>query len=475
MLADRFARAVRAETFDGGPMPAAGVRGSLSGSLTLGPQGLDLVPTRGESVWATFRTIYLTNPWAWACVNLIAGTIARMPLEVYGVDPESGDPELQRPDWPVTPGRMTGGQALAQRLNHPLGGISRQALVRRTIIDRLVLGNGLWEIVENPRAGLPLGVQSIPWRAVRDVIEGEDGLPVFYKVAADLSRRGINGTRTRNISAGDVVHFGRGADPELPVGVSPLASCRNTIRLHDAVMRSLVGWFTNSMRPSAHISVEKLTRDKAREIREMIVEAYASPENAGKVLVTSGKWESAQGPLSEQQVVELLHESREELVAAYKIPPPVAGILDKAIKSNVVELRSQYIRDTVGDHTDDMEGDIQAQLLPAAPSWESLDVCFNMEAQLRPDLEALAIALEQLGDTLSVDDRREILGRKPFRTTWSKVPWSKPGAMPLDKAYTAPAPGAGSVDALALEAERKARRDEQRLAAHEDEPEEEVA
>jgi len=433
---------LKAENYDGGPMPSAGVTGSLSGSINaLGPGGVNLVPSKGESIWASFRLIYLTNPWVFASVNLIASSIARMPIDVFGTDPATGDPVLQRDDWPITPGRLTGGQYLDKLFDQPAGGISRQALIRRTIVDRLVLGNGLWEIL--PGNGLPSGLKSVPWRGVRDVIEGDDGLPLFYKVATDLSTRRIGSSQTRNVASMDVVHFGRGADPDLPVGVSPLAACRNTIRLHDAVVRSLIAWFTNSMKPSAHISVDKLTREKAREIREMIVEAYASPENAGKVLVTSGSWEKTQDGPSNSQVMELLQASRDEVSAAYGVPQLVLGLLtgSRSAGSATTTIRSQYIRDTVGTWTADVEGDVEAQLLPAAPSWSSLQVKFNMSEQLRPDLESLSTALDSLGDAMSPDDKRGYLGLTPYREPWSEVPYTKPGSVPLDHAADAAAGG----------------------------------
>jgi HK97 family phage portal protein len=391
-----------------------------------------------------------------ASVNLIASSIARMPIEVYDTDPETGDPVLQRADWPITPGRLNGGQKLDQLFNRPAGGISRPAMTRRTLIDRLVLGNAMWEIL--PGSGLPSGLQSIPWRGVRDIIEGDDGLPLVYRVASDLSSRGISASKARNLAPIDVVHFGRGADPELPVGVSPLASCRNTLRLHDAVVRSLIAWFANSMKPSAHISVDKLTREKAREIREMIVDAYASPENAGKVLVTSGKWEAAQETPSNSQIVELLQASRDEISAAYGVPQLVLGLLtgSRSAGSATTTIRSQYIRDTVGTWTADMEGDIAAQLLTATPSWNTLRVKCDMAEQLRPDLVELATALDQIGDALSPDDKRAYLGKRPFREDWSTVPWSKPGSMPLDRA----ADVQGGATAVATPTRRKNSPDE---------------
>jgi HK97 family phage portal protein len=246
-------------------------------------------------------------------------------------------------------------------------------------------------------------------------------------------------SQTRNLAPTDVVHFGRGADPDLPVGVSPLAACRNTIRLHDAIFRSLIGWFTNSMKPAGHITVDKLTREKAREIREMIVEAYASPENAGKVLVTSGNWESTQDGPKDSNIADLLQKSQDEISAAFGVPQLVLGLLtgSRSAGSATTTIRSQYIRDTVGTWTGDFEGDITAQLLPVAPSWQQLQVRFDMSEQLRPDLEALAPALDALDNALSPDDKRSYLGLTPYRKPWSQTPYSKPGSAPLDQAASA--------------------------------------
>ncbi|HVS85650.1 MAG TPA: phage portal protein [Gaiellaceae bacterium] len=465
MIAERFARGIGAASWDGGPLPSPGVPGSLSGTpSTLGPQGLDLVPSRGEAVWATFRLIYLTNPWVHACVNAIATTIARMPICVLDIDPTNGDRVEVRYDWPITPGRLTGPQTLARQLDRPANGISRHARTRATMIDRLVLGNALWEMVGD--GGMPGDLRRIPWRAVRNVPQGEDALALFYEVDRDLSLLGLGSPSTRKIAPIDVVHFGRGTDSELPVGVSPLASCRNTLRLHDAVMRSLIGWFTNSMKPSGHISVDKLTREKAKEIREMVLAAYASPENAGKVLVTSGTWNSTQGAPENSEVVQLLAESRDEVCAAYGVSTLVLGLLtgSRSAGNATTTIRNQYIRDTVGSWGSDFEGDIEAQLLPAVPSWSNLKVRCDMSAQLRPDLEAFGPVIKELVDTASVDDRREMLGLKPFREAWSRVPWSQPGAMPLDVAYTQPAaPARAGAEAT----DRAAEEDLRRLAADE--------
>lgn len=458
MIAQAFRRALRADSdmFDAGPLPSAGMASWLSGGPSMGISSFPLVASRGDPIWTTFRNVYLTNPWVFAAVSIIANSVARAPLGVFAKN-DDGDPERVFYDWPVTPGRPTGAQVLDGLLRFPAGGISRQAMVRATLVDRLVQGNGLWEIL--PGSPTPSGLQRIRWRALRNVVEGTDGLPLIYEIADTQSSQAWTG-RTRKLSPIDVVHFGRGSDPDLPVAISPLASCRDTLRLHNAINRSLVAHFQNGMRLSGQIKVEKLTREKAREIREMVVEAYASPENAGKLLVTDGDWQPTSQPLNSSEIVELMESSRVEVAAAYQIPPPVIGILDKAIKANVYELRSQHLRDTVGMWASDFAGDLEAQLLPAAGSWRGLDIRPDMFAQLLPDLEALAISLNDLESTLTVDDRRRYLGEKPLRIKGvTDVPWSKPGAAPMTDEPNQNPPAAAQPSSRDLRRRRNGTRD----------------
>jgi hypothetical protein len=124
--------------------------------------------------------------------------------------------------------------------------------------------------------------------------------------------------------------------------------------------------------------------------------------------------------------------SREEVAAAYTIPPPVLGILDRAIKSNVETLRSQYIRDSLGPLATDIAEDIDAQLTFQTPGWAPLCVRFMFEEQLQPDPEGLALVVQREGPFLTVDEIRSKLGRQPLKIKGvTDVPWATPGSNPM--------------------------------------------
>jgi HK97 family phage portal protein len=407
--------------------PSPGYNGTLSGGLQRG--SIPFVGSLGLSRDATYRGVYLSNPWVWGAVNMISRGLGRLPLHVYELD-ERGRKRRIRGDLPSTPGRPTGGQSLDRLLSTPTQGMSRNAMFKSTARDWLIHGNALWEIVSTP-GNLPNGLRRHPWASVVRVKTGRDGSVSYYEVN---ERDELSGER-RKLAFQDVIHFGYGSD-DGAVAVSPLEACRYTLALHDALIRHLIAYFQNAMRPSGHLSVEKLTREQSQQLREMITELYTSPENAGKVLVTSGKWESMADTPDNAQLVELVKLSREEIAAAYAVPPPVLGILDQAIKSNVKELREQYGRDSVGPWASDFEQELQAQLLaPRTGSWSSLFVEFQLAEILRPDLEARAMVYQRLAPFFTIDEVRGFENMAPLDLAGaSDQPWVPSGAMPLTTA-----------------------------------------
>lgn len=405
------------------PKVGSGSSGS-SQWVTLG--SIPMVGSRGVARTATYRQIYLTNPWVYAAVNKLARDIARLPLHVFELS-EDGRRRRVRGDVPTTPGRPLAGESLDRLLRKPEN-YSRFAHWFGTGVDRLVYGNALWELERDAGGGPPVSVRRERWRNVRWVDEASDGTPRFYEIGKSY-RYGKN----RRLAPDEVIHFGRGTDPEGPVGLSPIEACRHTVALHEAVVRHLVAFFANSARPSGHFKVEnRLTPTKAAEIRQMITDAYSSPENAGKVLVSSASWEGMGENPDHSKVVELIQLSREEVATVYGVPPPVLGILDRAIKSNVKELREQYVREGVGPWATEFEEELMAQLLGLAPGWRYLFVEFLLAEQLRPDLEARSQVYERLKHMESIDEQREFENLPALDLPGvSDVPWVDSGALPI--------------------------------------------
>lgn len=414
----------------GDPQPGPGVRSGLSYSPGTATGRIRLVGSKGQAREATYQQVYLTNPFVWAATNYIARGIGRLPLHLYELD-AAADKRRIRADLPGTRG---GAVQLDQILNNPQGRISRAAFWGGTVRQRLILGNALWEIRRDRGAGMPTGLERIPWQQVTHVEEDAYGNALWYEVRTAGDRVGA---RVRQLAPSDVVHFGLGTEADQACGVSLLESCHATLALHDALLRHLLAYFENSARVSGHLHVERATKDRVKEIRELMTALYASPENAGQILVSSGKWEPMGDSPASSQIAELLTQSRIEIASAFQVPPPVLGLLEHAIRANVKEMREQFGRETIGPWATEIEDELEAQLI--APLFPSVFCELQLAEQLRPDLEARALVYQRLMWVMSIDEIRALENMPPLKIAGvTDVPWVASGAMPVTTASEGP-------------------------------------
>jgi len=400
------------------------------GSLGIGE--VRLIGSLGDPIQtATYEAIYRSNPWLWAAVNVKARTIGRLPLHVFELD-ESSDRRRVRSD---TPGTTSSKPArdLDELLRKPDPRFSRQALIRSTARSRLVHGNSLWEKIR--AGGRVVECRRVPWRSASPI--WADPL-TCQTVAGWKISEGYGNTRT--LSVDEVVHFGAGDDLDSPIATSPIASLRSTVALYEVMVRHLAKFFANHARPSAHVKVPSgLKQEQIDLIRSEILKLYQGASNAGQVVLTSGEWTPITASHEHTQILELIKLSREEVLAALGVPPPLAGVLDRAILNNVKELRSFYLRDSVGPDVDDFEGEIQSQLIDPEPRWQYLFAEFQLAEQLRPDPQAESEILDKRLRWASIDENRKIQNLPPFGIEGvTDVPLIRAGERPI----TQPDPGA---------------------------------
>lgn len=348
-----------------------------------------------EARYATYVRLYRENPWVNAAVTALSRGLATKPLKTYRLQE---DAQRQRVRWDIPKtGPDSAGVQLDRLLNAPTNGIGPQRRMRRTVTDFKIFGNALW-VKTRDANGAIADLEYVPWRRVR-VHRGES--------VEVLAFEWVGAKGSRMFSPDDVVHFSAGDDPDSPIGISPMEALKHTLALHEALQRHLVSFFENQARPSANIKLQPGTKPENIElIRNQIRELYTSPDNAGKVIVTTGDFQAMTASPDQSAIIELAKLSREEISAVFRIPGPVLGSLEHAIKSNVRELREQYIRDVVGADAPAFEDEFHAQLIYPNPAWRRFFVEFDLDSALRPDLEARAAAYSLLGSTYTTNERR---------------------------------------------------------------------
>jgi HK97 family phage portal protein len=402
------------------PAPGPGVAAGLSygGGTRLG--NIWMVPALGKQRSATYLNIYRANPFVFAAANYVARGIGRLPIHTYQLD-SNADKQRIRSDIPSA-GRTSAAQQLDRIMTHPVYP-SKEAAYGRMMRERMIFGYAVWEVLSD--GSMPYGLKPIPATSISHIEPDGDGGVAWYEIRKERGKRVVLGP--------NAIHFGLGHDLDDDFGVSILESCHHTLALHEAVMRHLLAYLGNSARPSGMFEAE--SAKAAREARQLISELYTSPENAGKVLVTNAKWQSMSDSPDHAQLVDLIKESRIEIAASFQVPPPILGLLEQAIRANVTEMRSQFIRETIGPWTSETEGEFRGQLLPRVPAWSSLFVEFQLAEMLRPDLEARALVYQRMMPYYSIDEVRKIENMPPLKIRGvTDVPWVQSGAMPLTTA-----------------------------------------
>lgn len=397
---------------------------------------IELVPgADGTARKRDYEWVYLTNPWLYATIQLKAKGAARMPIKLYRFTGDEGERERIRPNGSGGSAEERRARSLARALTRPGNRTSRFALVKGTSTNANVWGPALW-VIERDRYGDYLGFKRIPYRYARkDMIAG-------------VMRYWDSRTPGVRHLADDVIHFGLGSDCGEFDASSPIGALHSTVALYDAIERHLVAYFRNSARLSGHYQVQPGTGKQARAaIREAITSLYTSPENAGKILVTSAKFEKHSETPDHNKVVELAKQSREEIVAVYNMPPPLVGILDRAIMSNVRELRSHYARDVVGPDLALFEGDFDAQVLAQDPLLsQDVFVEFEMAAVMRPDPEARAGTYKDRRLVETLNEIRATENLKRIDHPDADMPW-----MPLNEAPLGDDPKSSSTEPPLME------------------------
>jgi hypothetical protein len=94
------------------------------------------------------------------------------------------------------------------------------------------------------------------------------------------------------------------------------------------------------------------------------------------------------------QYIESRKLTREEVAAAYHIPPPMVGILDHATYSNITEQHKNLYQDTLGPWLAMIQQELALQLLPEFPGAGDLYVEFNLQEKLRGSFEEQAAQLQ---------------------------------------------------------------------------------
>jgi HK97 family phage portal protein len=341
--------------------------------LSSRPQAVQIAPRVSQE----YATIWRTQPQVRTVVGFLARNIAQLGLKVYRRRSDVDREQLR--DHP-----------LAILLANPGPHCTRYRLVDALVQDLGIYDNAYWLKVRESDQARAL-VRLDPRRVT------PQGPNAFY--ADEFEYRG--GVGIQHFPADQVVHF-RGFNPEDPrIGSSPIETLRTILAEEYQAAQYREQMWRNGARASGYLRRPVEAPEWSREARERFTMQWRN-QYSGDGALTGGtpiledgmEFVSASVTPEQAQYLEARKLTREEVAAAYFVPPPMVGILDNATYSNITEQHKMMYQDTLGPWLQMMSQEIDLQLLGDFDDVDQVYTEFNLNEKLRGSFEQQAAQLQ---------------------------------------------------------------------------------
>ena len=321
----------------------------------------------------------------YACVRILAETIASLPLHTYRYS--------------------TGGKEKA--MNHPLYYLLHSEpnpemtsfVFRETLMGHLLLwGNAYAQIIRDGR-GRVLGLY--PLLPSKMLVSRTDQGILFYQYEKD--------GRTYLLPNAEVLHIpGLGFDGL--VGYSPIAMAKNAIGMAIATEEYGAKFFANGASPGGVLEHPGVVKDPGK-IRESWNAVYQGSGNAHRVAVLEEgmKFQPIGIPPEQAQFLETRKYQLNEIARIFRIPPHMIGDLEKSSFSNIEQQSLEFVMYTLDPWVIRWEQAISRALFSDSEKRQYF-VKFNVDGLLRGDYQSRmnGYAVGRQNGWLSANDIREL-------------------------------------------------------------------
>lgn len=300
---------------------------------------------------------------AWACVNLVAGTIATLPVMVYR---------------PAKGGRVVATDHWLYRILHDDPNLDQTSVDfwEYTCAALELRGNAYAEKLRGS-SGQVVGLDPIA-PGIVSCRRRDDG---------ELEYRWTwNGISRRETSA-NVLHIrGFGGDPL--GGVSPIAAGAETFGHARALNRTSGSVFRNAMMPSGvYQTSAKLNAEQTQQIEQLLAKKYQGAANAGRPMVIGHdlKWQQLTMSPEDMEMLESRGFSVEEICRMWGVPPHMIGHTagNTQLGSSISEQTRGFVMFTLRRRLKRIEAALRKQLLTPRDIAEGIIIEINLDGLLR--------------------------------------------------------------------------------------------
>lgn len=291
-------------------------------------QGAFIDPTYGADQPANFAknvTAYKNEVWVYACVYLIATTIAGLPWRLYKKSIKAGS--VVKTDMDNSDVR-----ALFEKPNHNDANSTWFSMIEWLVANLELLGNAFLLLDEIPNNSTkPQSLQLLLTKNMTVVPGVSKGVLVDKYVFSSTDGK------THNFSIDEVVHFKYMSPDNLLYGQGSLCPARWSIDSIKEAQKSNLNIFLNGMKIDAFFETDQRLKDDVfKRLSEQQKQKHQGSANSHKtgILEQGLKYHAVVGNMAEMEFINGIKLSREDICAVHGVPPMLVGILDNASYSN---------------------------------------------------------------------------------------------------------------------------------------------
>ena len=348
---------------------------------------------------ADYAEIWRTQESVRTVISFLARNVAQLGLPLYE---RVGDADRQRlQDHP-----------LAKMLRQPNPWTSRYRFISALVHDFSIYNNAYWLKTKFPN--------------------GEGGLvrippPIIKTSGTDWLTPGafeVRGNRGVQIYPRDQIVYFRGFGVDADEGISPLEALRRTLREEFTAGEMREQTMRNGARMSGYLVRPKDAPEWSDTARDRFKRSWqaqysgSGPGAGGTPILEDGmSFTPVSQTAKDLQYIEGRKLTREEVAAAYHIPPPMIGILDNASFANITEQHKMLYQDCLAPLLVMIEEEIELQLMPDfEPQPDRFYVEFNLREKLTGSFEERADAIQKAvgGPTMTINEARSLDNRPPI-------------------------------------------------------------
>jgi HK97 family phage portal protein len=322
---------------------------------------------------ALYSRMYRTQPHVRTVVDFLASQLGQLGIQVFRRVSDTDRVRLS--DHP-----------LAKLLSLPNPATPRYRFIRDLIMDVGIYGNAF---ALKSRARNRLALYRVP--------------PAQMAVEGDLVARQYTWTLPSGgvlpLAPTEVLHL-REYDPDNPIlGLSPIETlCRLLLEEQSATDYRAYFW-KNAARLGGTIQRPKdaprWTSDQRKEFRKDWRRYFTGPRNAGRtaVLEDGMTFEPNTATAQQSQLIETRKLTREEVAAAYHVPPAMIGIVESQGYGSIREQHAALYQDTLGPSVAMLEGELANQLLYEFFDADNVYIQFNINEKMQGSFDEESSAI----------------------------------------------------------------------------------